>query len=291
MSPFKLHLARCVAAVWRAQTLRLANWAFRGVRSPQVVSRPLFGARVFLDVSRSHAQQLLYLQGERFVSERGLIRSMLAPGMTVVDVGANIGYYLLMFEQVIGPEGRVVCFEPVPSNLVELKLNIARNSFRNVSVVEKPVGAQAGRVRFGQTINGGVLRRGDSSGTEVEIVTLDEALKQKGDFLKIDVEGYEGHVLFGATNFIRKYRPRLFVEIHPHLLDPAYPLTEIEQFLKSSYRSVAYHAERNEGVLARAVGAYASNASYAQERDMATVLQSAKNGRYRGIFWATCSNG
>jgi hypothetical protein len=110
------------------------------------------------------------------------------------------------------------------------------------------------------------------------------------DFLKIDVEGYEGHVLFGASDLIQQYRPRLFVEIHPRLLDPAYAITEIEQFLKRSYRSVTYHADRNEGRWTRVVGAYTGNARYAQERDMASVLQSVKNGSYKDIFWATCSN-
>lgn len=290
MSRFKHNFARGVAAVWRMQTLRLASWTFRAASGPQLVSRPLFGARVFLDVSRSHAQQLLYLQGERFVRERHLIRPFLAPGMTVVDVGANIGYYLLMFEQVIGPKGRVVCFEPEPMNLIELKLNIARNSFGNVSVIEKAVGARPGRVRFGQTINGGVLAPGDSGGMEVEMVALDGALEQRADFLKIDVEGYEGHVLFGAANFIRQHRPRLFVEIHPAMLDPAYSLAEIDDFLKRSYRTVSYHAQLNEGRWARALGAYAGDSGCVVERDLAAVLTSAKVGRYKDIFWVTCTN-
>jgi predicted methyltransferase len=56
----------------------------------------------------SRAAKLLYLIGERHVSEANLVRSLLAPGMNVVDVGANIGYFTLMFAQVVGPQGRII---------------------------------------------------------------------------------------------------------------------------------------------------------------------------------------
>ena len=56
------------------------------------------------------------------------VRDVVRPGMTVYDLGANIGYLTLLFATVVGTEGRVVAFEPLPSNLERLKAHVARNS-------------------------------------------------------------------------------------------------------------------------------------------------------------------
>ena len=64
-----------------------------------LVKRPFAGGDLFLDLARSQTQRLLWLNGERVVGERSLLASLLRPGMFVVDVGANIGYYLLMLER------------------------------------------------------------------------------------------------------------------------------------------------------------------------------------------------
>src|SRR5947207_15484253 len=85
-----------IVRVWRLQTVPLALWTFRKVNPPYLLERPFFGFRLLLDVARSNAQKLLFLEGERFVRERTLLSGLLKPGMCAVDVGANIGYYALM---------------------------------------------------------------------------------------------------------------------------------------------------------------------------------------------------
>src|SRR5690349_11276470 len=123
----RYRLGRLRAGVWRFRSLRFAEHLFAGARSASVVDRPFFGYRLYLDVSRSNVQRMLYLEGERFLPEVPLLASLVAPGMHVVDVGANIGYYLLFLARRVGPEGSVTCIEPEPDNLIELERNLRGN--------------------------------------------------------------------------------------------------------------------------------------------------------------------
>ncbi|HEV7517126.1 MAG TPA: FkbM family methyltransferase, partial [Thermoanaerobaculia bacterium] len=131
---FQLRLARLRAAFWRFRTLELSHRLFADTSRPTLFERPFFGYRLLVDVSRSNAQRLLYLDGERFMAERFLLRRLLRPGFKAVDVGANIGYYLLFMARLIGERGSISCFEPEPENLAELTRNIRRNGLDNVRV-------------------------------------------------------------------------------------------------------------------------------------------------------------
>ncbi len=133
-------IARGIAGIWRFQGLQLARAMLPDREAPLVLDRGFCGHRLFLDVTRTDTHRLLYLEGERFIDERHLLRDLVEPGMTVVDVGANIGYYMLLFRELVGAEGEVICFEPSPANLKELKKNQKRNGFGNVSIIEKGVG-------------------------------------------------------------------------------------------------------------------------------------------------------
>jgi FkbM family methyltransferase len=169
-----------------------------------------------MDVSRSSGQQLLWLQGERYVKERALFKALIHPSMTIVDVGANIGYYALMFSSLLHDNGMIVCLEPDPDNLRELRTNISRNRLDNIVAI-RPVaaGASDGTAMFEAGSNGRIVPEGS---IEVPIVAIDSLGLPKVNFLKIDVEGYEGSVLDGARKTIEQDRPTLFLELHPRLL-------------------------------------------------------------------------
>ena len=238
-----------VAVAWlcRVRTLRFAEWLFRDVQIGTVLERPYHGFKVRVDVSRSSAQRLLFLEGERFVGERRLLQT-LVDGDTrcVVDVGANIGYYMLMLERFMSGQGRIVCFEPEPDNLRELRGNVKRNGLQNVDVFGCAVGSWCGRVSLSPGING---RVGDGSqgDVDVELVTLDSVIDSAVDVVKIDVEGYEGHVLWGAQRIIERERPALFVEVHPWLLAKGCSVLEIVRFLRAYYDELeVYEAPADE---------------------------------------------
>jgi FkbM family methyltransferase len=284
----KLHGARAIAWAWRFRTLAFANSLFRSDTGPMILERRFFGYTLHLDVSRSNAQRQLYLVGERFMGEAALLEELMAPGATVVDVGANIGYYALHSARCVGPTGRVVAFEPEPDNLVELRMNVDRNRLRNVEVHAVALGAHRGQVPFARGINGGVLdshAAGDI--VQVSIVPLDEALEGRVDLMKIDVEGYEGEVLSGARRTIERWRPNLFVEIHPRLMAPGHSAAAVLDFLHRYYPGVRlYEPSRQGGFLQKLAERYLGRGIRPLEGTEA-VKASCREGK-QDTFWAIC---
>lgn len=148
------------------------------------------------------------------------------PGMVVFDVGANLGYVTIAFAQLVGPEGEVHAFEPLPANLDRLRQSIKGNNMDDrVRVVPKAVGAGEGTADFLIHPSGGMgklegsfgRKEGYSGSIQAEVTTLDGYLQTQGvvpDWVKVDVEGGEGAVLEGSTQLLNEIRPGWLMEIH-----------------------------------------------------------------------------
>jgi len=143
--------------------------------------------------------------------ETKLIGACIKEGDVVVDVGANIGYYTLMFARSVGESGRVFAFEPDPVNFSLLERNVQRNGYRNVELIQKAVAAQTGTLRlYLSETNRGDHRVYDSddrrASIEIEAVDLDSFFKGHDgriDFIKMDIQGSEGGALRGMTDVLR----------------------------------------------------------------------------------------
>jgi FkbM family methyltransferase len=253
-----------------------------------VAWRNLFGYRLFLELGRSEAQPLLFLDGDRFIPERHLVMSLLKPGMTIVDVGANIGYYVLMFEKKVGKQGRIICFEPEPDNLRELNRNISENNFKNVTVHEFVLGNTEGTVNFQGGITGKVSKTGEY---EIPIARLSSIIDEKVDLIKIDVDGFEGAVLYGAEEVIEKYRPVLFLEVHRlRQLLPEYSYNEILKLLNTYYdRLEFYEIERRPNLLRKISIRYLGGNAVREIKDIDHLIQSCLSGERDDTFWIVCS--
>jgi FkbM family methyltransferase len=274
-----------LSQVWRLQTLRIVRTLFGDLDSPLVLNRPFEDYRLFVDVSRTTAQGLLYLKGSRFVDEKMLVDELVKPGMTAVDVGANIGYYMLLLSTRVGNNGTVICLEPDPENLTELSRNLRCNQVENAEVVESAVGETDGEVRFQSGKNGNVSESGDIS---VPLVKLDSVLEgRECDFIKVDVEGYEGSVLRGAKETIQNKTPKLLVEIHPWV-SGQYGYEYIFDFLGEHYDEVSYYEKEELGALGRAYGRYASGGNLTQIKDEDGLLRACLDGTRTSTFWAVC---
>src|SRR5205823_1582811 len=88
----------------------------------------------------------LHFFGKREELEFRLFDREIPKGGTVIDIGAQMGYYALPFARAAGPSGKVFAFEPEPSNLVLLKKNIAANRYENITIIPKAVGDHPGHV-------------------------------------------------------------------------------------------------------------------------------------------------
>ena len=147
-----------------------------------------------------------------------LALNLAKPGMKVIDVGANIGYYTLLFASRVGTSGIVVSFEPEPLNCSYLRRSVDSNSFRNVVVKEMAVSDSDGETSLQlsppsepQTHSTYFERQGPS--ISVQCATLDSIFESLGrariDILKIHVSGAEMTVLKGGLEMIEKSHPTI----------------------------------------------------------------------------------
>ncbi|RLI75708.1 hypothetical protein DRO97_02640 [Archaeoglobales archaeon] len=151
-----------------------------------------------------------------------LFTKLIKPGMTVVDVGAAIGYYTLIAAKLVGNSGRVYAFEPIKSVYEVLCSNVKLNNFTNVKAYNVAVSNRDGNVEV--TV--------ENTLKSVPSTKLDSILSDC-DLVKIDVEGMELMVLEGMTNTIRKNKPIIICEVHPRLMrDYGYSSTDINKFLR-----------------------------------------------------------
>lgn len=156
------------------------------------------------------------------------IGALIGAGDVVYDVGANAGFYTLLAATLVGARGRVVSFEPVPSNLEVLRRHIALNDLVNVEVIEAAVADRDGIAAFSaEGGHGATARLSESGNLRVRVTTLD-TLRSEGripapTLIKIDVEGAEYAVLRGAERLLRDTLPYLIVELHTPEMDRLCP--------------------------------------------------------------------
>lgn len=150
-------------------------------------------------------------------------RQFLRPGMNIVDIGAHKGRHTRQFLEIIGPEGRVWAFEPLPHLAASIELEFRDTG--NLQVIAKALSDSERETIYKFVENypeesGLKERRYNASGATVvdipmSVSTLDAffaGTSEKVDFVKIDVEGGEIDVLAGGQNFLKRNRPILSIE-------------------------------------------------------------------------------
>ena len=168
------------------------------------------GHKMFLDAKDSLC--LSINNGMFEPVETTLVKKHVKRKNVVVDIGANIGYYTLMLARLVGDEGRVFAFEPDPENFLLLKKNVEANGYdHNVILVQKAVSDVTGTARLYQSeTNKGDHRMhrasGDRRAVSIETVSLDDYFEDYDgeiDFVKMDIQGSEGHALQGMQNLLK----------------------------------------------------------------------------------------
>jgi FkbM family methyltransferase len=145
------------------------------------------------------------------------------PGMTVVDVGANLGYYSLLASRLVGPTGRVIALEPNSENCRLLLSSLRLNGVSNVRLLPVAADAAAGWAYYSTHVgsNGGLIEDADllsHPGSVVPTFRLDDLVDGPVGFLKMDVEGAEGRAVRGATRIIERDRPIVTTELKEEML-------------------------------------------------------------------------
>ena len=136
------------------------------------------------------------------------LRRRLAPGMTVVDVGAHVGYFSVLASGIVGTSGRVFAIEVEPRTLSLLRANLWRRGCDNVTVLPVAAYERRGHVRFVSNpdgLSGSSIALAEGAAVRmVPCARLDDLLGTTVvDLIKIDVEGVEPEVVRGAEALIR----------------------------------------------------------------------------------------
>jgi FkbM family methyltransferase len=166
-----------------------------------------------------------FLFGTHDLEVQFVLARLLRPGMTVFDVGANVGFTAVLAAKQVLPGGRVICFEPLLQNAEQIHHNSRLNAFSGIDVRVEALGSQDGEAEFtlSQSPTWGRLAEAgptpQASGTiRVNVRSLDSIRAREGialpDLIKMDVEGAEADVLAGATRLLAEARPVLVIELH-----------------------------------------------------------------------------
>jgi FkbM family methyltransferase len=193
--------------VWR---LRVRVWDFS-------LAAPTFDRWLYLWMHRL---------GRMGREEADFFRQVIRPGMHVADVGANLGLYSLLLARGTGPTGRVYAFEPDALMAGALRRNLAANGAAHAEVFECAVGAAPGSaVLQRNAMNSGDNRLGTTTGTAlhseqnaVPVCALQDALRgRRLDFIKMDVQGWEGEALRGVGELLDANPGlQIYFEFWPH---------------------------------------------------------------------------
>jgi FkbM family methyltransferase len=230
--------------ITRIVASRVKNVSLRDYPVRATVDVPEVGL-VDLD-TRDLIQRFLYLFGVWEPALTQLVREVVRPGDTFVDVGANIGYFTLLAARLVGTEGTVQSYEPSPSIGARLHANVSRNGLLDrVTLHAVAVGAQPGEITLfladDENTGQSSTRPAESASAEavVAVRTLDETVPTDRwattRFVKVDAEGDELAVLEGARKLLSALPPdaHVLVEVdEPRLRERGASSTELFALMK-----------------------------------------------------------
>jgi FkbM family methyltransferase len=161
-----------------------------------------------------------------------LFTQIIHQGSVVFDLGAHVGFHSLLASVLVGSQGKVYAFEPMPNNLYYLKKHIRINDIKNITVIDAAVSDSSGIAYFQEnecSFQGNLASQGN---IEVQTVSLDEMISQgripNPDYIKMDVEGAELKVLNGAKTLLNQLKPTIILATHGDEVQK-----ECRSFLKS----------------------------------------------------------
>lgn len=183
--------------------------------------------------------------------------SKISSGDVVLDIGANIGHHSVYFSKKVGPGGKVFSFEPQVEMFRFASANLVINQCHNTKLLQTCLGNECGDVRlsplsYNLVANFGALGvslPGEDGGELVPVATLDSLIEsskidiERLDFIKIDVQSFEIFVLLGAVNTIKRFKPKIFLEISPYWMEKrGYSYEEIYKLLfDMNYKIKHFH--------------------------------------------------
>ncbi|HZP85910.1 MAG TPA: FkbM family methyltransferase [Burkholderiales bacterium] len=147
------------------------------------------------------------------------LRPYVTPGTTVIDVGANIGFFAVRFARWVGDEGRVIAIEPESVNFDSLCTRVQQLGLRERVIALRAAAIErSGEVRLALNPDHPADHRVAESGIAVPGLAIDDVMAERGwprvSLIKVDVQGSELRVIRGARTTLERWGPTLYVEFH-----------------------------------------------------------------------------
>ena len=178
-----------------------------------------------------------------------IILEELSENMNCVDIGSNIGYYVLLENMKIGKNGKIWAIEPSPENFSTLKENIELQNGENIKAFNFAIGDKNGEIEFVISKKSNwskVKSENESVDSENKVInvplkTLDSFAKENNlervNLLRMDVEGYENKIILGATQFLNQFKPTIMLEIHKMIMGEKETRKILEKFKEINYEN------------------------------------------------------
>lgn len=191
------------------------------------VKKKIYDYEMYLDTCDPGISRTLLLFGRRELEHKLILKKVLRPGMTILDIGANIGYYAIMESKWVGDTGKVIAVEPSLKNVTLLQRNLKLNNCNNVHVFQTAISdscaeksffvAKSSNLNTFHNIGSGKY---DLTGETIQVSTQTVSAIMydfgKPDLLRMDVEGHEVEIIKGMLSALEKneMNPMIIFETH-----------------------------------------------------------------------------
>jgi len=203
----------------KIKIIKKANLELRAIIKPETVK--FYGNTMFLDKYDMNQLSVLGQEGKDYY-EISFIRDKISEGDNVLDIGANIGVYTVLFSNWVGSSGTVYSFEPSKNNCQIIQKTLKINNMENVKLFEKAVTNFNGQSNLNVGVDcAGYYITNDiiPKSLKVQCVKIDDVFKnnEKINFMKLDAEGQELNVLKGMHELLKYPQLKIMMEYEPEL--------------------------------------------------------------------------
>ena len=194
--------------------------------SSAFIKRKIFNYKMYLNPRDKGISRTLLLFGERELDHKIILEKVLKKNMKIFDIGANIGFYVLMESKLIGDNGKIVAVEPVPENLELLKKNLELNNDKITKTIQVGLSDQSEEkknfflsdhsnlgslIQLNNSINSKNIKK-----IKIKTLSLKKLISKTfvPDFIRMDIEGHEVSVLNNLSKLKLKKYPIICFETH-----------------------------------------------------------------------------
>jgi FkbM family methyltransferase len=174
------------------------------------------GLSIVVPATLDNISTFVLLEQRRwFEDEVDFVDALLRPGDVVLDVGANHGVYALPMARKVGPDGRVLAFEPARDTARRLRKSAALNALPALEIEQKALGEHPGTATLAHGRSPELHQIGTGPGEPVEVKRLDDYRHVLGGlrFVKLDAEGFEEPILRGGAALLESEQPLVMFEL------------------------------------------------------------------------------